>query len=260
MWLGDQYPVEKRYTKRYIVDMKLTVLGSAPAPAGLGCQSSYVIETEQRILVDCGSGVANALAEKDFLDLDAIVITHQHADHITDLASVGYYYRLVKQTTIPLYTPQRDLLENYLEAVGASGLSGNGFEIRDYVPGEDIVVGQTTIKTCEVPHAPELRTAALRFETEQSIVISSDCKFNQPLIDFAKGASILICEATLRPQDTGAREVHMDYLEAAQTARQAEANMLLLTHTVPAYYTPDEWEKIGKVFPYSHLASGVWTL
>ena len=68
--------------------MRLTVLGKSPSwqDAGGACSGYLIEESDTRVLLDCGNGVFGKLRERmDYVDVDAVVISHLHADHIMDL-------------------------------------------------------------------------------------------------------------------------------------------------------------------------------
>ncbi len=68
--------------------MRITVLGKSPAWQDVdGACSGYLVEGGgQTVLLDCGAGVFAKLRRfVDYVDVDAVVITHLHADHILDL-------------------------------------------------------------------------------------------------------------------------------------------------------------------------------
>ncbi|MFW5949910.1 MAG: MBL fold metallo-hydrolase [archaeon] len=69
--------------------MRLTFLGTGSAmPTGDRNQSGLLLETaDRRLLVDCGSGVLNALAATDrgYEDIDAVLLSHHHLDHVADV-------------------------------------------------------------------------------------------------------------------------------------------------------------------------------
>ena len=69
--------------------MWLTVLGSGASVARPGAANSgYLVESARaRVLVDCGAGVAaRLLGATDPAALDAIIISHTHADHCVETA------------------------------------------------------------------------------------------------------------------------------------------------------------------------------
>jgi ribonuclease BN (tRNA processing enzyme) len=57
-------------------------------PTGDRFQTGLVVESgDDRLLVDCGSGVLHALARTDagYEGADAVLLTHHHLDHVADL-------------------------------------------------------------------------------------------------------------------------------------------------------------------------------
>ncbi len=112
--------------------MKLHVLGryaGFPA-AGGGASSGYLIETDEtKIMIDCGSGaLSNAMKICAIDEIDAIVLSHVHADHILDLVPLGYLLleRCMTVSTerklrrIPVYVPDgsQAVLEGISEVLG----------------------------------------------------------------------------------------------------------------------------------------------
>src|ERR1043166_7344733 len=73
--------------------MRLTVLGKSPSWQDAdGACSGYLIEEDGfRLLLDCGNGVFSKLRRfVDYVDVDAVVISHLHADHFLDLVPFSY--------------------------------------------------------------------------------------------------------------------------------------------------------------------------
>ena len=86
--------------------MRITVLGKSPAwqDAG-GASSGYLVqEGETTMLLDCGGGVFGKLREHiDYTDVDAVVISHVHADHFIDLIPYAYALLLTpRQQPVPV--------------------------------------------------------------------------------------------------------------------------------------------------------------
>ncbi len=72
--------------------MKLTLLGTGcPSLDFKRCGSSNLVSTKKtKILVDCGSGVTQRLhqSKNSLADIDALLLTHLHTDHVIDLYQV----------------------------------------------------------------------------------------------------------------------------------------------------------------------------
>ena len=68
--------------------MRVRVVGSSasvPRP-GRACSCHLIRTREANVLLDMGSGaLANLREVMDYPDLDALVISHMHADHFLDL-------------------------------------------------------------------------------------------------------------------------------------------------------------------------------
>ena len=86
--------------------LRITVLGKSPSwqDAGGACSGYLVEEAEHVLLIDCGNGVFAKLRRyRDYVDVDAVVISHLHADHFLDL--VPYAYALTyapRQQPVPV--------------------------------------------------------------------------------------------------------------------------------------------------------------
>ena len=77
--------------------MKLTVLGNnGPYPAAGSACSGYLLQSgAANILIDCGNGVLSNIQKIISLDeLDAVILTHLHSDHISDMYVLKYAIQL----------------------------------------------------------------------------------------------------------------------------------------------------------------------
>jgi ribonuclease BN (tRNA processing enzyme) len=242
--------------------LKITVLGKSPSwqDAGGAC-SGYLIQTEEaNVLLDCGNGVFAKLREHiDYVDLDAVLISHLHADHWLDL--VPYSYALTyapKQQPVPVHIwpgtdhPARPrmiappgAIEMFRRVVGAWGnddLIENAFEINEYAPGDTVEVGDLRATFEEVPHF--MQTFAVDLTTNSGsgrITYGADCRPGDEIVEIARDTDLLFVEATLpRPERTGIRG-HMTPAEAGEHARHARAKRVVLTHISDEL--GDEWAK-----------------
>jgi ribonuclease Z len=85
----------------------------------------------------------------------------------------------------------------------------------------------------------------------RTIVIAGDTGPSPTVLEAARGADVLVHEATfLEDEQERARETaHSTALEAAQLARSAEVGMLALTHLSSRYFGPDAAREARTVFP-----------
>jgi ribonuclease BN (tRNA processing enzyme) len=230
--------------------VRITVLGKSPAwqDAGGAC-SGYLVEADGTcVLLDCGCGVFGKLRRhREYWEVDAVVVSHLHADHILDL--VPYASALTyapRQQPVPVgghpgtATPARPRLiapagaaEAFRQICSGSGMRPlhieKAFELVEYGPEDRFSLGALAVSFRSVPHflptnAVELREGAAR------LTFSADCAPNDGLTEFARDTSLLLIEATLpRPERSGVRG-HLTPEEAGEHGRRAGARRVVLTH------------------------------
>jgi ribonuclease BN (tRNA processing enzyme) len=230
--------------------MRLTVLGKSPAwqDAGGAC-SGYLVEHDgTALLVDCGNGVFGKLRERiDYTDVDAVAITHMHADHFFDLFPFAYGLLLTpRQQPVPVAgwpgtrNPARPRLlapvgaratfRSISSAWGDEALVEGAFQVEEYQERDVVEVGPLRLRFAVVPHY--ILTFAIEIKAPDGgrITVGADCCPNDDLVEFARDTDLLVIEATLpRPERTGIRG-HLTPEEAGDHARRAGAKSVLLTH------------------------------
>jgi ribonuclease BN (tRNA processing enzyme) len=231
--------------------MRLTVLGKSPSwqDAGGACSGYLLEEDGVTVLIDCGNGVFSKLRRyRDYTRVDAVLISHLHADHFLDL--VPYSYALTyapRQQPVPVdrwpgtEQPARPRLiappkaqQTFRQVVGAWGsedLIEKAFEIEEYSVDDTPTVGPFTFSFCEVPHFQE--TFAICVNSSNGggrFVFGADSRPTDELKQFAKDADLLLIEATLpRPERDGERG-HLTPREAGEHGRDSGVARLVLTH------------------------------
>jgi ribonuclease BN (tRNA processing enzyme) len=224
--------------------MRLTVLGGAAAAPNpdQGC-SSYLVEAhDTRILLDCGSDTFSTLrAVTDFRSIDLIMVSHVHSDHTLDLVPYRYALRYVPDggsRRVQLWMPPggSDFLRS-LAAAFAKGDEDRGsffdvFAIREYDPNRTEQLGQFIIRFHQSHHY--IPCWASRLEVDgKSLVYLADTGADETLVEFARGADLLICEGTHLELPEGVSPERMGHLTARQAGELAAAagvRQLLLTH------------------------------
>lgn len=219
--------------------MRLTVLGKSPSweDAGAACSSYLLEEGSTALLLDCGSGALGKLrARIDYRDLDAIVISHFHADHLLDLVPLCCALRYgpaSRDGTSPprLLAPPgaRVFFDRLSAALGSDGLITGTLPLEEYEPSGELRVGPLTLRTHPVPHVGPTHAIELIAPSGGRIVFGADGPASAELEAAARGADVLLAEATLPDPEPGQR-IHMSAEEAGRLARAAGAGRLVLTH------------------------------
>jgi ribonuclease BN (tRNA processing enzyme) len=189
--------------------VRLTIIGcSGSFPGPTSPASCYLLEAEGfRLLLDLGNGSLGVLQRHAGLyDIDAICLSHLHADHCLDLCS---YW--VART----YHPD----------------GPQAFEFATLTPGTR-EIGPFRVTVAHVNHPVE--TFGFRLEhAGRSIAYSADTGESQALVGLARHADLLLCEASFVDGPGLPPDLHLTARQAAEHAGQAGAARLMLTHLVP---------------------------
>jgi ribonuclease BN (tRNA processing enzyme) len=181
------------------------------------------------------------------VDVDAVVISHLHADHFLDLIPYAYALSYApRQQPVPVPPwpgtdePARPRLiappgatEFFRSVTGNWGqpeLIESAFRLEEYEEKSTPEVGPLTFSFREVPHF--IRTFAINVVAEDGGRLSygADSSPSEDLVDFIHGADLLVIEATLpRPERDGMRG-HLTPEEAGEHARAAGVDRVVLTH------------------------------
>ncbi|WP_030259839.1 MULTISPECIES: MBL fold metallo-hydrolase [Streptomyces] len=236
--------------------LRLAVLGSAtPYPSADNPCSGYLVSGGgARVWVDAGTGTLGALQRHARLDeLDAIWISHLHADHCADLLTAYYgalYADIRLAAPIPLYGPPgtADRLADFLTNTARRSPVESAFAVTELSDGHRVRVGPLALTSRAVDHG--MPAFALRVEAGgRSLVYSGDTAPCAALTELAEDCDLLLCEAeSAGPESAGPRAepapgagdpVHHTPEQAGATAAAARAARLLVTHVGRAM-TPAE--------------------
>ena len=213
--------------------MRLTVLGCAGSgPGPTSPASSYLITAgDTRLLIDLGNGSFGVLQRHlDPWLLDAVVLSHLHADHCADMTNLVVHRR---------YHPDAPADVTPLPEERASTDLSDVLSFRKAADGG--TVGDLALRTVPVAHPVE--AYAVRVEHGgASLVYSGDTGPCADLVELAEGADVLLCEASWPHVVPGRWSeppggLHMSGRQAGEHAAAAGVGRLLLTH-IPAWCDP----------------------
>ena len=233
-------PVPGRIVSCRPIAVRLTVLGCGPAsPQPDTPASGLLVESgETAILLDCGQGVAGRLTGRiEPADLTAIVIGHMHADHFIDVSALRYRFAWAGRSAprVPLLLPPGGLTR-FAELAGVVSerptFFDDAFEVREYDPATPERFGEVDLTFIAGRHYVPAWGTSLTGPDGSRIVYAGDTGPNPGLIAAARGADLLVCEATLAAatEDDQDARGHLTLDETLEHGRAADAQRLLITH------------------------------
>ncbi len=255
--------------------MKLTLLGTGcPSVDYKRCGSSNLISTEKsKILVDCGSGVTQRLNQigNSAADIDVLLLTHLHTDHVVDL------YQLImsswhsdRTSTWKIYGPkgtkkfvdkiflawkdERKLRITYEKRKSTKALK---YKVYEFNKKGSIKINDIRVKYFEVDHKPVPFAYGFSFfNNKKKLTISGDTRPCESLMMNAQNADVLLHEvfieyemnktSKLRTKKTlhNVKEYHTTSNLVGKVAKLSNCKKLVLTHFVPTRFNISKLKKI----------------
>jgi ribonuclease BN (tRNA processing enzyme) len=214
--------------------VKITVLGKSPAWQDTdGACSGYLVQGGGKtVLLDCGPGVFAKLRHHvDYAGVDAVVISHLHADHVLDLVPFASGLRYGPRSARPRLFAPPGALDTFAGMSQATFMTGEhielAFEVTIYDPADTLSIGELNVRFQPVPHYIPCNAVEFAATDGARFTFSADCGPNQALCDFAAGTDLLLIEATLPVSDG---EGHLTPREAGEHGARARAKRVVLTH------------------------------
>ncbi|MBK9251440.1 MAG: MBL fold metallo-hydrolase [Proteobacteria bacterium] len=270
---------------------KLLLLGTQGGPnfnATRGETASAVLLDGRIFMVDCGYGALGALvrANLNYRDVDHVFLTHLHDDHAADLvALLGHQWTGGRVTPTTVHGPagtrrlvdaairynqvnEEIRLVDEARSVRVASMFRSHEVSATNQPTQVLRAGDLTVRAVQNTHYPAAtlrrvshRSLALRFDARgRSVVFSGDTAYSPALVELARGADMLVCEAmhvaaTRRGFDervaAGAYadnpegiwqhivDTHTPLDVAGRMAREAGVGTLVLNHIIPGGWNPE---------------------
>jgi ribonuclease Z len=222
--------------------------------------ASLVQSGAMSFLVDCGSGVTQRMAAAGVsgADLDALLLTHLHSDHLVDLYQlvISSWHqgrerpqrifgpagtRAFAEATMEVWRKERELRIAWECRASTAGLE---LEIIELEEGVLLDADGLRITAFEVDHRPVEPAFGFLFETAKArVAFSGDTTVCDRLIDAAKDVDLLVHECFIHHEMAGRMRsaqglanvaaYHTLSSEVGKVAARAGAGLLLLNHLVP---------------------------
>jgi ribonuclease BN (tRNA processing enzyme) len=182
-----------------------------------------------------------------------VALTHFHADHTSDLATLLFAWRWglmparTAKATILGPAGTRDLLGRHAAALGESMLEAiPDLEIVEIEPDEVVTLASgVSLEACKVPHTDESVAYSLSWEGRR-VVITGDTAFHPDLGKWSQGCDLLISECSL-PDDL-AHASHLTPRQCGALAALAQPQLFALTHFYPPVEQVDILTQVREQF------------
>lgn len=227
------------------MDSQLTVLGSCGAwpEAGRACLGHVLEHAGFRIVLDLGYGtlprLLSHLGSSVADGIDAVIVTHRHADHALDLHGLfrARWFGNRGASPLPLYSPQSVLEQTAALEEDDAPAVRRVFDWRP-LPAEPYRVGPFRLESWDLPHF--VPNAGVRLTAPGlTVAYTGDTGPTPALIELGRDADLYIMEASDRDQQTSTppappgEQLHLRAVDAGQAAAAAGARRLMLTHFWP---------------------------
>jgi len=218
--------------------VELIVLGTSGAyPAAGGAASGYLLRHDGFDLwIDCGTGtLSNIQRHVPYSEIDAILVSHDHPDHCVDLYPlyIARTFHLEPLPPVPVFAPAGvfDRVHG-LERDEDDGRMGDVLDMRVVEPGSSLEIGPFSVSTRLLPHwVPNI---GVRIETDGlALAYTGDTGPDRGVEEIAKGADLLVAEASWQDGHEAPQRYHLTSREAAVHAERAGARRLMLSHFWP---------------------------
>lgn len=211
--------------------MKITVIGFYGGyPYNGQATSSYLVQSDDfNLLLDCGSGALIQLEKVlDPLQLDAVILSHYHADHIADVGVLQHYWQLnpgiKKEPLLPIYG-------HTLDMVNFKRLNWpNSTQAMPYETNQPLDLGPFRITFLPVQHPVD--AFAMRIVEKNSgknFVFTADTRYFSELVKFVQDTDLMISDTNFLSEPKGSKW-HLTVPETGKIVNEAHVKRLLMSH------------------------------
>lgn len=221
------------------MDGKIKILfagtGDAFASGGRYHTCFHVESKNVSLLIDCGATALNSLKKfcVDPSNIDMILITHFHGDHIAGIPFILIYLQIMTERSKPLIICGPEGIEEKVKALNNllyPGISDSKLEVvyKEYKADETLDLEKIKLTPYKVKHSEESKPHALKIEIDDKIIsYSGDTEWTDVLEDVAEDADLFICECNFYDEKI---KGHNDYEMLKNNKSSLKCKRLIITH------------------------------
>jgi len=226
--------------------LSVLFLGTSSCTPEKGGNTASML-VDRRVVIDAGWYLTDRIlaADVDPLAFEAVLFTHCHHDHILGLPQLLFYYGISRkrrpERPLHVYGPAGEIGrvvadgQRYLQLDRYPELDFD-LEVHDVAPGDAFAAGDLRVTTCASRHNVPGLCYRIANAHGATAAFSGDTRFNPDLAELARGAGLLVHEASRGGSSSRGNDAaaHSGAPDAAEIARQAGVRRLALVHCGPA--------------------------
>lgn len=230
--------------------MELLVLGSGSSvPHPRRSSSGYWLQDEiGSVLLDCSAAGVHRMAQEgcDWVNLDAVWVSHFHLDHCGGLAPLLFGTKHAPETQ-SREKPMRILgphgLRKLIAAFDAAydyGLFRQPFplDIVEVEAGVPFEIAGMNAEAFSTPHTVESLSIRFTGSAGRSLAYTSDTGYSSGIVEFARGVDLLLAECSF--VERSPVKIHLKASDIRSIAERAAPKRIVLTHFYPEWDGQEE--------------------
>lgn len=222
--------------------MRVTVLGTGAALAtGDRVQTGILLEEAEAgttLLLDCGSGVLHRLAGIgcDPTEIDAVLLTHTHLDHVSDLPGLVKARWMADSSGTPIVGPpgtRQEItplfeLDDQSDRVDIAEFSAGD------CPGDEVALDAAVPASLAVWATPTIHSrTGVAYRFGDRFGFSGDTEAAPALLEFFDGVDVLVHDCAHPPGGEPDNHPTPEALADALEMASPDIHRLYLTHLYP---------------------------
>jgi ribonuclease BN (tRNA processing enzyme) len=219
---------------------EVIILGSGTGVPSLkrGSPGLVVLTDSSQLLIDSGSGTLRRMLEVGitYLDVDLLLYTHIHPDHVSDLIPILFACKYSdlprKKDIVCIGGPGFRRYFNKLRKIHGSWIEPHSYLLTiKEISQKSLSFRDLKIYAKPMAHLPESVGYRIEFKDGKSMAISGDTDYCKNIIDLAFEVDLLVLECSF--PDGRKVEGHLTPALAGRIGWESRCRKLLLMHFYP---------------------------
>jgi ribonuclease BN (tRNA processing enzyme) len=241
--MADKFHYSRREHRQRCLQLMARVIvttlgtGDAFGPSGRAPSGIHLQTPGCRLLIDPGPATLPQMRKARLrpADVDGVLITHLHGDHVAGFPFLLLDYQFASQRKRPLVVVGPRGSARRLATLTTScyrELSPDRLRFpvvyREVNAGDAFTLSGARVSALGTAHTPVERSLGYRIRLGgKTIAVTGDTGWCESLVTLSEGADLLLIECTAYSTDLSG---HLNYLQIAARRHELKARRILLTH------------------------------